>query len=184
MLRLPLCAIVCLLFTAIAHADENAPAKRAPWTTSRIHGSPEKPEPYRVASAFPKLRFSFPTSVEEVPATDRLLVTERDGKVFSFPRVGDVATADVALDLATLLPDELKPKKVSLWDAEFDPQFAANRALYLCYVHPGEGGHTRVSRFTVTKAGEQSADKAEPVRIDPASELVMITWPSGGHNGG
>ncbi len=184
MLRLPLCAIVCLLFTAIAHADEDAPAKRAPWTTSRIHGSPEKPEPYRVASAFPKLRFSFPTSVEEVPATDRLLVTERDGKVFSFPRVVDVEIADVALDLATLLPDDLKPKKVSLWDAEFDPQFAANRALYLCYVHPGEGGHTRVSRFTVTKAGEQSADKVAPVRIDPASELVMITWPSGGHNGG
>lgn len=177
--RLPLCAIVCVLFSAPSQAEE-APTKRAPWTTSRIHGSPEKPEPYQVVPAFPKLRFSFPTSVEEVPATDRLLVTERDGKVFSFPRNKEVAAADVALDLNELLPKDVKPRKVSLWDAEFDPQFADNRALYLCYVHPGEGGHTRVSRFTVEKQEKVDA----PVRIDPASELVLITWPSGGHNGG
>ena len=177
--RLPLCAIVCVLFSAPSQAEE-APTKRAPWTTSRIHGSPEKPEPYQVVPAFPKLRFSFPTSVEEVPATDRLLVTERDGKVFSFPRNKEVAAADVALDLTDLLPKDVKPRKVSLWDAEFDPRFADNRALYLCYVHPGEGGHTRVSRFTVEKQEKVDA----PVRIDPASELVLITWPSGGHNGG
>ena len=179
MYRLPLWLMTCL-FVATPAVAEEVVTKRAPWTTSRIHGSPEKPEPYQVVPAFPKLRFSFPTSVEEVPATDRLLITERDGKVFSFPRVGDVATADVALDLAALLPNDLKQKKVSLWDAEFDPQFADSRALYLCYVHPGEGGHTRVSRFTVEKAAAQNA----PVRIDPASEWVIITWPAGGHNGG
>src|SRR5262249_21915052 len=35
---------------------------------------------------------------------------------------------------------------------------------------------TRVSRFQVTKT--------DPPRIDPATQKIILEWPSGGHNGG
>ncbi|MBN8626705.1 MAG: PQQ-dependent sugar dehydrogenase, partial [Planctomycetes bacterium] len=175
MLRPVVAALIAIAFNSqLVTAEE--PTKRPPWTTSRIKGSPEKPEPYRTTPAFPKLRFTLPTCVEEVPGTDRLLVTERDGKIFSFPQRADVTAADLALDLVELLPQDAKPRKVSLWDAEFPPQFAEQKYLFVCYVHPADDAHTRVSRFRVT----QSA----PLQLDAASELVLITWPDGGHNGG
>ena len=54
--------------------------------------------------------------------------------------------------------------------------FAENRYVYVCYVHPGDGRHTRVSRFTLN--GES------PPRAVAGSEQVLITWPAGGHNAG
>ncbi|MGC3971389.1 MAG: PQQ-dependent sugar dehydrogenase [Pirellulales bacterium] len=175
MLRPVVIALIALGFTSTPAATEE-PAKRPPWTTSRIKGSPEKPEPYRTTPAFPKLRFTLPSCVEEVPGTDRLLVTERDGKIFSFPQQADVAAADLALDLVDLLPPDAKPRKVSLWDAEFSPRFADEKYLFVCYVHPADEAHTRVSRFEVVQTA--------PLKLKAESELVLITWPDGGHNGG
>ncbi len=169
------CAWMCFA-AAIAAAADNADARRLPWTTSRIHGSPEAPEPYRIVPAFPNLRFQKPTSIEEVPGADRLLVTEMDGKIFSLPKSAQVNHADLVVDLHEWLPDDLADRGVSLFDAEFHPRFEDNRYLFVCYVHPGDGGHTRVSCI--------SLDGASPPRALPGSELVIITWPSGGHNGG
>jgi len=54
--------LLCLLLTSAAHSPaaepaKGAAAKRAPWTTSHIKGSPEKPLPYVTERAFPKLKF-------------------------------------------------------------------------------------------------------------------------------
>ncbi|MBL8825718.1 MAG: PQQ-dependent sugar dehydrogenase [Planctomycetaceae bacterium] len=162
------------LVPAVAAAQSTAP--RAPWATSRVVGAPTPPEPYRIVPAFPNVRFAKPTSVEEVPGSDRLLVTEMGGKVFTFVKAAATTQADLVLDLISLLPADLAGKTVSLFDAEFHPRFADNRYLFVCYVHPGNGGHTRVSRFTLTS---DSAPQAIA-----GSELVLITWPSGGHNAG
>ena len=168
--------ILSSLFAATLSAqDKDKPAAaRKPWTTSRLHGSPEPPEPYKVVSSFPALKFNRPTSIEEVPGQNRLLITEMSGKVFTFPKDPKAAKPDLLIDLAAKLPKELAPKGVSLFDAEFHPSFKDNHQLFLCYVHPDKGGHTRVSRFTLT------ADVPSQV----SSEEVLITWPSGGHNGG
>ncbi|HXT57941.1 MAG TPA: PQQ-dependent sugar dehydrogenase [Pirellulales bacterium] len=156
-------------------ADKPA-ARRAPWTTSRLQGSPQAPAPYRIAPAFPDLHFQRPTSIEEIPGAGRLLVTEMGGKVLSFPKEAGMGQADLVVDLQALLPNELTGRSVSLFDAEPHPDFPDNRYLFVCYVHPAGGGQTRVSRFTLTAAS--------PPRAEPGSEQVVITWPSGGHNGG
>ncbi|HEY5313387.1 MAG TPA: PQQ-dependent sugar dehydrogenase, partial [Pirellulales bacterium] len=166
---------LCLL-AAVASAAEISAVPRAAWTSSRLHGSPEPPEPYRLVPAFPNLRFQKPTSVEVIPGANRLLVTEMRGKVYSF--VVDAATsrADLVLDLVQLLPRDLAERGVSLFDAEFHPRCSENRYVFVCYVHPGGGGQTRVSRFTL--------DRKSPPRAIADSERVIITWPAGGHNAG
>jgi putative heme-binding domain-containing protein len=166
----------CLFIVASAGAADQLVGVRSAWTTSRVHGSPEAPEPYRIVSAFPQLRFQRPTSIEEIPNTGRLLITEMGGKIFSFPKTADIRQADLVVDLIQLLPKDLAGRGVSLFDAEFHPKFVENRYMFVSYVHPGEGKHTRVSRFTL--------DGATPPKALPDSEQVIITWPAGGHNGG
>ncbi len=68
------------------------------------------------------------------------------------------------------------PRLVALYGLAFDPEFEENQTIYLCFVlKNGENG-TRVSRFRVRRAS--------PLRCDPGSEEVLITWRGGGHNGG
>jgi uncharacterized repeat protein (TIGR03806 family) len=141
-----------------------------------VAGTPQAPEPYKIEPAFPALAFQKPTSVEELPGGQRLLVTEMSGKVYTFAKDRKTAAADVVLDLAKRLPADLAGRNVSLFDAELHPAFADNGHLFVCYVHPGNGGHTRVSRFTL--------DRQAPHRAVEDSERVIITWPSGGHNAG
>lgn len=179
--RLLVCSLALASFLAslaatVAQTAEQRPAHRPPWKTSRVHGSPEPPEPYRVVPAFPALHFEKPTSIEEMPGNDRLLITEIGGKIFSFPKVAAASRAELVVDLRQLVPKELAAGRLALFDAEFHPRFRENRYLFVCYVHPGQGGHTRVSRFTL--------DRASPPRAVPDSELVVLTWPTGGHNAG
>jgi glucose/arabinose dehydrogenase len=126
--------------------------------------------------AFPAIQFQRPSSIEELPGEQRLLVTEIGGKIFCFPKEPGASHADLVIDLHELLPRELQKESISLFDAEPHPKFHDNRFVYACYVHPGQGGQTRVSRFTLN-AG------AKPT-INPVTEQLIITWPSGGHNGG
>lgn len=180
------CFIACLIvFVAccplIMSAEPTTPGPasevdsqpREPWATSRLHGTPTPPEAFRIVPAFPRLKFDHPTSLLEIPGTNRVLVTEIGGKVLTFSK--DDAEADSTPDLAVDLHD-LAHGNVSLFAAVLHPEFQQNRFVYLCLVHPENGSHTRVSRFEMT-------NNAVPV-IDPKSETVIITWPSGGHNAG
>lgn len=171
-------ATICLslVLGAAGFTPVTDAAPRAAWTTSRLQGTPEPPEPYAIVPAFPTLKFQKPTSLEVVPGGKRLLVTEMGGKVFTFANDAKTSAAEVVLDLVELLPADVERRSVSLFDAEFHPRFADNHYLYVCYVHPGSGGHTRLSRFTL--------DGAAMPRAVAGSEQVLITWPSGGHNAG
>jgi putative heme-binding domain-containing protein len=158
--------------------------ERVPWTTSRVVGSPDPPPPYRIERAFPKLTFKNPLLLTNAPGTGRLFVGEHIGKLYSFPEDPDVAKADLFLDLTTELHswDKDKVRGIeAVYGLTFHPQFVKNRYCYVCYVLAGKDGKplpdgSRVSRFRVTDA--------EPPRIDPKSEKVVITWLAGGHNGG
>ncbi len=155
---------------------------REPWTTSRVVGSPDPPPPFKVIRAFPELKFKEPILMVREPVTDRFVVGEANGVLYSFKNVTD-AKADVFLDLRkelktlALLPGAKEVE--ALYGLAFHPHFETNRHCYVCYVLRGpkrlpEG--TRVSRFTVTKS--------DPPRIDPASEEIILTFLGGGHNGG
>ncbi len=161
-----------------------AEAKRVAWTTSKITGSPEPPHPYRLVSAFPKLKFVNPLHMEHMPGSDRFFVLEHAGKIFSFPNRPDVSKADLAIDFAKDLTSWKPGGEIEKLDAvyglTFHPKFAENRYCYISYVLKGVGKTelaegSRVSRFTVTNT--------DPPRIDPASEKLVLTFLAGGHNG-
>ncbi|MGL4555054.1 MAG: PQQ-dependent sugar dehydrogenase, partial [Gemmataceae bacterium] len=160
------------------------PAKpaRAPWVTSKVVGSPDPPPPFKVVRAFPSLKFHQPLLMARPPVGDRLFVGEQAGVLHSFPNRPD-AKADVFLDLRKELKTmHLLPGAKSveaLYGLAFHPDFETNRQCFLCYTLHGSGARkdgSRVSRFTVPKA--------DPPRIDPASEEIVLTFPGGGHNGG
>lgn len=158
------------LLLALLPATLLSAEPRPPWTASQINGSPYAPESYRITPAFPNIHFSKPSCIEEIPGANRLLITEIGGKLLSLVKNPKVRKADVVLDLAKTIGNG-----VSVFDADFHPQFLQNRQLFLCYVHPKQRC-THVSRFVMSATS--------PPTIDPASEQVILSWPRGGHNGG
>jgi uncharacterized repeat protein (TIGR03806 family) len=162
---------LALLGASGARAEPPAPS-RVPWTTSRFVGTPDPPPPYVTEIAFPALKFEHPVLLVSARGTGRLFVGEQGGKVYSFPNDPAVARADLAIDLGR------RPTGMSaLYGLAFHPKFLENRFVYLCYVtRDGKPDGTRVSRFTVSRD--------DTPHIDPDSERVVLTFPSGGHNGG
>ncbi len=158
--------------TASGLNPAGSPERRPAWTTSRLRGTPEPPFQFRIESAFPAAKFDHPTCLLEIPGTGQLLITELSGRILSLSSQTSHAQAPrVMADLRALAGGD-----VSLFGAALHPDFAANGFLFVCLVHPEGGPHTRVSRFEL---------KTTPaLSLVPQSERVIITWPSGGHNGG
>jgi putative heme-binding domain-containing protein len=182
-----LAAVVAVAAVLHQSSGQNAdlPPKRVPWTTSKIHGTPEPPHPYKAERVFPKLAFNEPIYMVHAPGLDRWFVGEHYGKIYSFPKDQAAAKPDLAIDLMADVkswPADGNVKRINEHLAlVFHPQFAKNRFCYICYVleskKPGEDlpDGSRVSRFTVTDT--------DPPKIDAKSEKVIITWRGGGHNG-
>lgn len=159
---------VTILSTLLHAADP----QRIPWANSKIVGTPEPPFAYQIKPVFPDISFDHPTSIEIFPDRPSLLITERTGKLFLVNIQAQTARPQQLADLSVIAGG----KPVSVLDAEFHPRYSENRYLFVCYVHPGNSGHTRVSRFTL-------ANRNSPT-ILTESEHVVITWPTGGHNAG
>ncbi len=146
--------------------------KRIPWTTSRIKGSLLPPAPYKIERVFPNLTFDHPTDMCNLSGSDRLFMVELKGKIYSFPIKRDVRKPDLFADL-----DQISKGKLRAYRIAFQPKFEQNRYCFVCYIlkqNLPQG--TRVSRFKVTNT--------DPPTLDLSSEQVLLTWPSGGHNGG
>ena len=110
--RLLLAATVASLLAAGALFPATPPARaqaekktvkpiqrKVGWTPSRVIGTPEPPSPFLAERRFPKLSFTNPVEMRPIPGTDRLLVMQLNGKIFSFPDRQDVTKADPVLDL-------------------------------------------------------------------------------------
>jgi putative heme-binding domain-containing protein len=159
---------------------------RTPWTTSRVVGSPDPPLPYKVVRVFPNLKFEHPLLIARYPESNRLVVGEQSGVLYSFADNPD-ASAELFFDLrrevkTTHLLTGAKDVE-AVYGLAFHPEFAQNRRCYICYTlrasdprQPNLADGTRVSRFTVTRS--------DPPRVDPSSEEVVLTYLQGGHNGG
>jgi uncharacterized repeat protein (TIGR03806 family) len=153
--------------------------RRVPWTTSQVRGSPDPASPYRTAAAFPKLaKFDEPLDMERLPGSDRLVVVERYGKIFTFLNDPQIERADLLLDLNESL-GRTKPKTMAVYGFAAHPDFARNGFIYVTYAVDAEAelpNGSRLSRFHV--------HSGQPPRGDPKSEQILLEWPSGGHNGG
>ena len=141
---------------------------RIPWTTSNIKGTPEPPSPYRPEVAFPNVKFYEPITMATVPGAKHLVVGERYGKVFSFTPERDADDKTLIIDL----------KRV-LYAITFHPKFADNGYVYAVTVPEMGTDLPKGSKLLRFKA-----EREAPYTIDPASEKVLLEWPSGGHNGG
>jgi putative heme-binding domain-containing protein len=167
-------------------AKEARPARavRVQWTTSRVFGSPDPPPPLKVVRAFPNLKFNHPLLMARPPGSDRLFVGEQEGVLYSFRDRPDSRAelfSDLRKEIKTLQRLPGAKQLEAVYGLAFHPDFAKNRQCFVCYTLRGEkpdhlANGTRVSRFTVTRA--------EPPRIDPDSEEVVLSFLQGGHNGG
>jgi uncharacterized repeat protein (TIGR03806 family) len=167
-----------IALTAIASRAETAPPPQAgariPWTISHFSGTPDAPPPYTAEPAFPKLTFDRPVLLAQAPGTRHLVVAELGGTVLSFPNDPGVdrGAVTVAINLAAG-----RGRFGALYGLAFHPRFEENRQVFLCYTLPGDHPDgTRVSRF--------KTERVDPLRIDPGSEEIVLTYRSGGHNGG
>jgi uncharacterized repeat protein (TIGR03806 family) len=141
--------------------------KRIPWTTSHVHGTPGPEDEYTTKVAFPDVKFFEPLELAAVPGTQRMIVAERKGTIYTFEN-DPAAKPELLLDV-----------KRTVYGVAAHPKFAANGFIYVTsIVDPAEGAPqgSRISRFTVKRGTTWTAD--------PASESVVLQWPSGGHNGG
>ena len=162
---------LAMLACGNAHADDNV-TQRPAWTASRVSGTPDPAPPYRVELAYPKLTFERPLLVTHNPSNGRLLVAEQGARIYSFEDEADTDAADLVADLR-----KLDPPASAIYGFAFHPNFARNRRAYVCYItQPGRDDGTVVSEFLMRDA--------QPATIDLASERRLITWYSGGHNGG
>ena len=159
-------AFFSLVAIGVMHAAE--PLKRVPWTTSHIHGSPEPPKPCVAVRAYPALEFKEALELVFEPQAKRWFALERAGRIVSWPLTGEVDHADLVIDVKALHPD-----LDNLYGLAFHPRFAENHQAFVTYTRgSGIDEGTKLSRFEMKGQA-----------LDPASEQVILTWRSGGHNG-
>jgi len=162
-----------LTFLAISLArGEARAAERPAWTTSRVTGLPDPAPPYRTEHVYPELTFKQPVTIARLPGTNRILIMQLKDGIESFEDEADVAQTDPFFDFAANIKDFWRAYGIA-----FHPQYAENRYCFVCYVlKRGLEDGSRVSRFKVSDT--------DPPYLIPESEEILLTWPSGGHNGG
>lgn len=141
--------------------------KRVPWTTSKLVGSPEPPDPFTMTKVYPKLSFFEALELVAVPGAKAWLVAERPGKVYAFDMDPAKAEKKLVLDV-----------KHTIYGAVLHPKFQENGYLYLSELPDGSKetpDGTKVVRYTVDR---------KTMTADPTSAKLIFTWPNGGHNGG
>lgn len=159
------CLLLIVQFDHVLFAQE-----RIPWTSSRVVGSPDAPDAFVVERILPAVEFKNPVDFALEPGTNRWWVLQLDGKLF----VVD-PEKNVAPELVHDARAEIENHDRS-YGLTFHPDYSSNRKIYLSYVVKGQlPDGTHVSEFLVK--GDDTR------RIDSSTERLIITWPSGGHNG-
>lgn len=145
--------------------------ERVPWTTSRLIGSPDPPSPFRLSRVFPSLLVKGPVFLAEDPLSDRLFVAEYDGSIYSFDPKDPASKRDLFLDLG---------RGISAFS--FHPKYKENGYVFV-FSHADNKLPSRVGQMSRIFRYKLAAG-SNPPRLDPASQTMIIEWPSGGHNGG
>ena len=160
-----LTALVLLSPVTVQAAKPYGLKKRISLTTSRVVGFPDPLPPYRAKRAFPNLKFKQPLHTIKEPTSDRILVTERYGKIYEITHDQNQKTKKLFLDVGRVA-----------YSLCFHPQYAKNGFIYVfAKAKVGEETRNRISRFTVSK-------KSPRLPI-PKSEKAIIEWKSNGHDG-
>ncbi len=147
---------------------------REPWTASNVKGAPTPPKPYVAEVVWPELRFNKVTDIARLPSRELMFLTQQKGKIWILPGDIEMETPEPKLfvDLAAELTEF-----ASSFSIAFHPKFEENREVFVFYrindTQMDDG--TRISRFRTFP------DRLE---LDTSSEEILLTFRSGGHNGG
>src|SRR5947199_10336324 len=141
--------IRALLF--IATLVSAAAAQRQPWTTSRIHGSPEPHKPFQVERVYTNITFVNPLDAGTIPGTHRLVVVEQHGKIWSLENE-NAKQADLFANLK-----DFDKEVVETYGVTFHPKFAQNRQVFVwinldSHGKPNREDGTRIVRFKMAAA--------------------------------
>ncbi len=173
------------IFAAFALCNARAAETRTPWTTSHVRGTPEPPPPFETQRVFPRLTFEKPLDIAFAPGSKRIFVAQEKGKIYSFlPNDPEIKQADLFFDSAQIpnldkIPDCKGVENVLA--LTFHPKFEQNRYCYIQYnLQPkvrkrNFPNGARISRFVVPDT--------DPPKVDISSEVILIEWLAGGHNG-
>ena len=165
-MRLSFLVIVSLCVASLAPGQT-----RTPWTTSRVEGTPERPKPFVQEAILGHLKFSEALELQTVPGTGHLLLVERTGRIFTFNPKSDTEPANEIIDLTKGRPDFDNAFGIAL-----HPKYRENKEIFICYaLKPGHKDGTKLSRFKLSSLS--------PMKVDPNSEEIILTWLSGEHNG-
>ncbi len=142
--------------------------ERVRWTTSRVIGSPDPATPYELRRVFSRFTFENPVFIAQDPLSDRLLVAEYGGRIYSFFGSDSEGTKDLFLDTK---------RRISAFS--FHPQYRDNgRVSVFSPTDPtledkedkGVEQISRVSQFERERG-------SDPPRLRPESETIIIEWP-------
>src|SRR5262245_21115998 len=165
--------MLAFLYTNSPAAEAERPFgldRRIPWNSSRLVGSPDPAPPYRLTRAFPQVSFKGPVFIAQDPVSDRLFVAEYEGRIYSFLPSDPTGRKDLFLDMG---------RGISAFS--FHPNYKENGYVFV-FSHAdlklGErvGQKSRVSRY-------QLEPGSNPPRLRSDSQVIIVEWPSGGHNG-
>jgi uncharacterized repeat protein (TIGR03806 family) len=140
--------------------------QRLPWTSSRIQGTPDPPDPYRLEVAYPQLTFAEPIDLALIPRLGRFAVVEHRRGISTFP-VGSTDEQPQPLYVASGADTEL-------FAVAFHPRFVDNGWVFFTYA---DQSAVYLARLTC------SFSDGVP-RAASESMQVVFTWPTGGHTGG
>lgn len=160
---------ILFLLTSACLAEE-----RLPWTSSQVKGSPIPPRPYSAEVIWPHFYFSKACDIAHLPSRNLIFLTQQMGKIWML--TDDLSVAYPEKKLFADFSKSHDPFNSS-FSICFHPDFEKNREVFVFYridAKPLEEG-TRISRFRVFP------DRLE---LDPSTEEILLTFRSGGHNGG
>ena len=191
--RMKRIAAICAGLVLVSHAFAqpyglNTRPPIAPFLNSNVPpAAPPLSTNWSTVVAFPNLLFTNAVGLAPMPGTNRLVVWEREGRIYHFSTNANTSTKTLILNIAN---------QCQGWDdsgllgVAFHPGFVTNRYMFVWYnwVTPGTvqgnanqrpptnlANRDRLSRFTLDANGVAIA--GETIFIDQISETV---W----HNGG
>jgi putative heme-binding domain-containing protein len=161
--------LLSFLLSLSASARDIFPVRAA---SLRVTGSPKLGKPYVDARVFPQLSFANALDLVPLPGGKRWVIVERTGKIWSFSNDNATSEKQLFADLKAM-----HPETDNVYGVQFHPRFAKNGLVFITYTKgAGLEEGSVLAKFKVV-------DRGGHPEVDPASEVPLLHWRSGGHNG-
>lgn len=164
------------VFVSNGPAEAQEPVR---WIENHLAGTGSEPAPLRGEVAFPGIEMNRAVEldlVERKSGERTWLLTELTGRIWSFPDDPAAAKRELMYAFPEAAPEGKVPSRLRLYSIELHPDFPQKAWLFVSMNVRVDGeGTNRIVRFTFSDP--------ETLRIDPDSEVELLSWASAGHDG-